>query len=144
MTDEREPPTSRAGDQSLSTAGADAMPTGSYWEAHRYIGAVPLSPDSRVQVNTVCKDGAWYVRLRAYRRTRRGGEEVWEAARPILIFPPETLPALRELLAAAEQTATTLADGGLSEAELAREGAHELPGRDALSIFDPSLPPPQL
>lgn len=144
MTNHPDRSAGRISEQSLSNAGTDAMPTGSYWEAHRYIGAVPLSPDSRVQVNTVLKDGAWYVRLRAYRRTQRGTQEVWEAARQILIFPPETLPLLRALLTAAEHELGVIAGQDLSAEELAREGIVELPGRDALTILDATLPPTPL
>ena len=128
----------RATELSLSNPGAVELPPGSYWEAHRYIGEVALAPHSKVLVNTVMKEGEWYVRLRAYRLAQRGSGEEWVPARQIMVFPPGILGALRDLLAAAEQaivTAPAPSSNGLTKEELEQELAAELPDREALSLI---------
>jgi hypothetical protein len=135
MPEERREDATRGTRPSLEDAAADALPPGRYWEAHRFIGQVPLSDNSRIHLNAVKKDGAWYLRLRPYRRARGGDGETWVAVQQVLLFPPEALPILRELVGEAERTLDSLMNAGLSPEELAAESASELPDRDALSLI---------
>jgi hypothetical protein len=120
-----------------------ALPTGSYWEDHQGIGEFPISPHSRVLVSTVMKEGRWYIRLRTYRLVQRGGKEQWIHTNQLMLFPPESIPALRALLAESVESlpAETLsangqaAAAGLTADELEAEGATELPDREAMSFF---------
>ncbi len=135
----------RATELSLSNPGAAELPPGSYWETHRYIGEVALAPHSKVLVNTVLKEGGWYVRLRAYRLARRGAGEEWVPARQIMVFPPRILGDLRNLLAAAEQaieTAPLPSQNGLTREELDQELAAELPDREAMSLVNTNIAVP--
>lgn len=138
MAHEQSDAPERAPRQSLEDAAADALPPGSYWEAHRFIGAVPLSAESRVHLNAVRKEGTWYLRLRAYRRARGGGE-TWIPARQILIFPPEAVPVLRELLGDADATLDALSSAGLTTDELDAQTGSTMPEREALSLIRPDL-----
>src|SRR3712207_2400568 len=48
------------------------LPTGSYWDDHRYVGEATLDAENRLLVSLVAKDGQWSIRLRTYRRSERG------------------------------------------------------------------------
>jgi hypothetical protein len=77
------------------------LPTGSYWDAHHYLGEFRLGPESRVLVSAVCKAGEWFVRLRTYRRAERGGRAQWLHTTQLMLFPAAAVPALQDVLTGA-------------------------------------------
>ena len=79
------------------------LPTGSYWDAHHYIGEFRLGPESRVLVSAVCKDGEWFVRLRTYRQAERGGRSQWLHTNQLMLFPSSAMPALQQVLTGARE-----------------------------------------
>jgi hypothetical protein len=80
-----------------------SLPTGSYWEAHHYIGEFSLASGSRVLVSAVSKDGEWFARLRAYRQAERRGRLLWLHTNQLMLFPLASIPSLQRLLGDAEQ-----------------------------------------